>query len=53
MAQNTPALPTIPKGTLPPILTPSEINVTTNEFQNSAFPARHVIENVYYVGTAD
>jgi len=52
-AQNTPALPAIPKDTLPPVLTPWEINVTTNEFKNSAFPGHHIIGNVYYVGTAD
>ncbi len=52
-AQNTTALPAIPKETLPAVLTPWELNPTTNEFKDSAFPGHHVIGNVYYVGTAD
>src|ERR1700685_4571221 len=52
-AQSPSTLPAIPKETLPPVLTPWEMNVTTGEFKNSAFPGHHVIGNVYYVCTAD
>jgi metallo-beta-lactamase class B len=52
-AQAPGALPAIPKETLPPVLTPWEVNTTTGEFKNSAFPGHHVIGNIYYVGTSD
>lgn len=46
-------LSAVPQETLPPILTPWEVNPVTNEAANGPFPAHHVIGNVYYVGTAD
>jgi metallo-beta-lactamase class B len=52
-AQTPSGLPAIPKETLQPVLTPWEVNATTNEFKDSAFPGHHVIGNIYYVGTAD
>lgn len=52
-AQTPSGLPAIPKATLEPVLTPWEANPTTNQFKDSAFPAHHVIGNVYFVGTAD
>jgi metallo-beta-lactamase class B len=52
-AQSTSAKPAIPKETLPPILTPWEVNPVSNEDANGPFPAHKVIGNIYYVGTAD
>ena len=53
-SQTAPARPAVPKETLPPILTPWEAAAPrTREANNSAFPAHHIVGNVYYAGTAD
>ena len=46
-------LSAIPQETLPPILTPWEVNPVTNDAANGPFPAHRVIGNLYFVGTAD
>jgi metallo-beta-lactamase class B len=53
-AQTAPARPAIPKETLPPMLTPWEIDPQLGGAdKNAPFAAHKVIGNVYYVGTSD
>jgi metallo-beta-lactamase class B len=53
-AQTSPARPAIPKETLPPMLTPWEIDPQLGGAdKNAPFLAHKVIGNVYYVGTSD